>query len=196
MADNRGRLFTDIDVTLNTKTKDMTVVTINNVSNLQAGVVPDPTVTALIGKYDALSAPLANTVVGMITTDLLRANNAAGESALGDVIANAQLAATAPAGFGDAVVAFMNPGGIRDDFLFLAGPAMEGDGNVTFGETFSVQPFTNNLVTMTLSGQQIHDLLEEQWVGSVNVLQVSDGFSYTWDASAAPSDRVIIPLRL
>ena len=97
MADTRGRLFTDIDVTLNRVTRDMTVLEINNLSNLQDGVTPDPTVTALIDKYDTLSAPLANTVIGTITTDITRTNNTAGESALGDIIADAQLDATAPA---------------------------------------------------------------------------------------------------
>jgi 5'-nucleotidase len=190
MADNRGRLFTDIDVTLNRVTRDMTIVEINNIPNLQDGVTPDPTVTALIDKYDDLSAPLANLVIGQITTDLIRISNAAGESALGDVIADAQLEATVSPGFGGAAVAFMNPGGIRDNFLFLGSPAGEGDGNVTFGEAFSVQPFNNNLVTMTLTGQQIHDLLEEQFAAPINILQVSNGFSYTWDASAAVGDRV------
>ena len=115
MADNRGRLFTDIDVKLNRVSKDMTVVAINNLANLQTGVTPDPTVTALIDKYNALSEPLANTVIGTITTDILRFSNSAGESALGDVIADAQLTATAMPGFGEAVVAFTNPGGIRDE---------------------------------------------------------------------------------
>ena len=197
MADTRGRLFTDIDVTLDRETKDMTVVSINNVPNLQVGedgieIVADPTVTALIDKYDLLSAPLANSVIGTITSDILRSNNAAGESALGDVIADAQLEATAPAGLGEAVVAFMNPGGIRDDLLFAAGEAMEGDGNVTFGEAFSVQPFGNSLVTMSLTGEQIDTLLEQQWVGQTNprILQVSAGFSYAWDPAAADGERV------
>ena len=191
MADNRGRLFTDIDVTLNRDTKDMTVVAINNRPNLQAGVTPDPAVTALIDKYDALSAPLANSVIGTIATDISRTPNLAGESALGDIIADAQLASTAPAGFGDAVVAFMNPGGIRDDLDFVSG-GPESDGEVTFGEAFSVQPFGNSLVTMTLTGEQIDELLEEQWVGqtSPRILQVSDGFTYTWDAAAADGVRV------
>jgi 5'-nucleotidase len=191
MADNRGRLFTDIDVTLNRVTKDMTVVAINNVSNLQDGVIPDPTVTALIDKYNDLSAPLANSVVGTITADLLRAPNAAGEAALGDIIADAQLASTSPAGFGDAVVAFMNPGGIRDDFEF-ASDGVEFDGEVTFGEAFGVQPFGNSLVTMTLTGEQIDTLLEQQWVGqtSPRILQVSDGFSYTWDAGMPDGSKV------
>lgn len=192
MADNRGRLFTDIDVTLNRVTKDMTVVAINNVPNLQGGVTPDPTVTALIDKYDTLSAPLANSVIGTIVSDITRTNNAAGESALGDVIADAQLASTAPAGFGDAVAAFMNPGGIRDDLLFAAGPAMEADGEVTFGEAFGVQPFGNSLVTMTLTGAQIDTLLEQQWVGqtSPRILQVSDGFTYTWDSAQPDGSKV------
>jgi 5'-nucleotidase len=191
MADNRGRLFTDIDVTLNRVTKDMTVVAINNIPNLQAGILPDPTVTGLIDKYDTLSAPLANSVIGTITTDILRSPNAAGESALGDVIADAQLASTSPAGFGDAVVAFMNPGGIRNDLGFISsGPELAGE--VTIGEAFSVQPFGNSLVTMTLTGAQIDTLLEQQWVGQSfpRILQISAGFSYTWDASAADGNKV------
>ncbi|MFC1777846.1 bifunctional metallophosphatase/5'-nucleotidase [Pseudomonadota bacterium] len=191
MADTRGRLFTDIDVTLNRKTKDMTVVAINNVPNLQGGVTPDSNVTALIDKYDALSAPLVNAVIGTITTDITRTANAAGESALGDIIADAQLAATAPAGLGEAVVAFMNPGGIRDYFDFVSSGS-EGDGEVTFGEAFSVQPFGNSLVTMNLTGNQIDLLLEQQWLGqtSPRILQVSEGFTYTWDAALLDGDRI------
>ena len=193
MADTRGRLFTDIDVSLSKVTRDMTIVNIENVSNLQGGVTPDPIVTALIDKYDALSAPLANQVIGTVTTDILRASNAAGESALGDIIADAQLAATASAGTGNAVAAFMNPGGIRDDIDFVAsGP--EADGEVTFGEAFSVQPFGNSLVTMTLTGAQIDELLEQQFdnpsVGSNRILQVSEGFSYTWDSAAPTGSKV------
>ncbi len=190
MADNRGRLFTQIDVTLNRVSKDMTVRAIRNLPNLRSAT-PDAEVRALIDRYDALSAPLANMVIGTITTDILRANNAAGESALGDVIADAQLDATDDPGFGDAVVAFMNPGGIRNDLLFApSGP--EGPGEVTFGEAFSVQPFGNSLVTMTLTGAQIHDLLEAQWLGQPfpRILQVSEGFTYEWSASAPDGDRV------
>ncbi len=193
MAYHSGRMFTDIDVTLNRVTKDMTVQTIDNKENFQDGVTPAADLTALIDKYDTLSAPLANAVIGDVTSDILRANNAAGESALGDVIADAQLAATAPSGLGDAVVAFMNPGGIRDDLLFAEISGGEAGGEVTFGEAFSVQPFGNSLVTMTLTGDQIYDLLTEQWVGQTfpRILQVSDGFTYTWDASAVDADKVV-----
>lgn len=191
MADNRGRLFTEIDVILDRHSNDMTVMSINNRPNLQENIVPDSAVTSLIDKYDALSTTHANSVIGSITADILRTANTAGESSLGDIIADAQLQSTAPVGFGDAVVAFMNPGGIRNDFLFLtSGP--EANSEVTFGEAFSTQPFGNSLVTMSLTGEQIDTLLEQQWVGqsSPRILQVSNGFTYVWDANAVEGDRV------
>ena len=71
MADTAGRLFTDIDVTLDKKTKDMTVVEVNNVPSLQTAA-DDPDVQAIIDKYNALSAPLANAVIGSITDSIRR----------------------------------------------------------------------------------------------------------------------------
>jgi len=187
-----GRLYTDIDVKLNRVTKDLTVAAVDNVP-VTRDVTPAADVQALIDKYDALSAPLANRVIGTITADITRTNNAAGESALGDVIADAQLAATAPVGFGEAIVAFMNPGGIRANLTFASsGP--EADGEVTFGEAFTVQPFGNSLVTMTLTGAQIDTLLEQQFdnpgVGSNRILQPSQGFTYEWSLSAPTGDKV------
>jgi 5'-nucleotidase len=191
MAYHSGRMFTDIDTTLDPVTGEMTVRSLDNKENFQAGVTPDADVTALIDRYDALAAPLADAVIGSITEDVTRTNNDAGESALGDVIADAQLAATSSAATGNAVVAFMNPGGIRGDMLFadVGGPS---PGEVSYGEAFRIQPFGNSLVTMTLTGAQIHELLTQQWVGqsSPRILQVSSGFTYSWDANAADADKV------
>ena len=103
------------------------------------------------------------------------------------MIADSQLAATTPAGLGGAQVAFMNSGGIRADLLFAASGA-EGDGNVTYEEAFTVQPFGNSLVTLTLTGAQIETMLEQQFCGinaaAPRVLQPSVGFAYTWNAAA------------
>ena len=193
MADNRGRLFTVIDVTLNRVTKDLAVKAINNVPNSQAGVTLDPALTALIDRYAMLSGPLANAVIGVTTTDISRQSNAAGESALGDVIADAQFAATRSADTGNAVVAFMNSGGIGDDIVFAASGS-EADGEFTFGEAFAVQPFGDSLVTMSLTGAHIQNLLEDQFdnpePGSSRILQVSAGFSYTWDAAQPTGSKV------
>ena len=189
MADNAGRLFTDIDVTLDKKTKDMTVVSVNNVANLQSAA-DDPDVQAIIDKYVTLSAPLANTVIGAITGDIVRTANTAGESALGDVIADAQLAATTAPELGGAVMAFMNAGGIRENLIFAQISGTEAAGQVTYGEAFTVQPFGNSLVTMTLTGAQIEALLEQQFTGGNQILQVSNGFSYEWSLSAAPGNKI------
>ena len=193
MADRGGRLFTVIDVTLSRDTGDMVVQTAENFPNTHVDVTPVPAITTLIDRYEALTAPLADAVVGNVGVGITRAQNEAGESALGGVIADAQLAATRGDDAGKAVVAFMNSGGIRDDIRFAA-TGNEADGEVTYGEAFAVHPFGNSLVTMSLTGAQIDMLLEQQFdnpeAGSRRVLQVSEGFSYTWDAAAPAGSRV------
>jgi 5'-nucleotidase len=184
-----GRLVTDMDLTIDPRTKEITAISVNNKIVTRDVAAASP-ITALIDRYRTLSDPLAKRIIGSITADILRAANAAGESALGDVIADSQLAATAPAGLGEAQVAFMNPGGIRADLTFAASGA-EGDGNVTYEEAFTVQPFGNSLVTMTLTGAQIETMLEQQFcginAGASRVLQPSAGFAYTWNAAAIGS---------
>jgi 5'-nucleotidase len=188
-----GRLVTDIDMTIDRDTGEPTQILIDN-KEVTRDVTQDAAVNALIAKYNAIAAPLANRVIGSITTDITRAANSAGESALGDVIADGQLDATNDPGFGDAVVAFMNPGGIRADLTFVGSAAGEGDGNVTYGEMFTVQPFGNSMVTLTLTGTQIERLLEEQFAGctlaTARILQVSAGFTYTWSTSGPVCDKV------
>lgn len=143
-------------------------------------------------KYRQAVAPIANRVVGRQTADLPQAANPAGESPLGDVIADAQLGRTQGAG---AQIALMNPGGIRTSLTFNASAGGEAPGEVTFGECFAVQPFNNLVVTITLSGAQLKDVLEQQFVGFHNqtvqrILQVSAGFSYSYTSTAAPGSRV------
>jgi len=193
-ASSFGRIVTDVDLKINRDTGDVVSMSANNVI-VTRDVAKDSFLTALIDKYNAIAAPLANRVIGSITATITRTNNAAGESALGDVIADAQLDATNDPGFGDAVVAFMNPGGIRADLTYPSSPAGEGDGNVTYGESFTVQPFGNSLVTMTLTGAQIETLLEQQFPGclgqtTLRILQVSNGFTYAYSASAPACGKV------
>ena len=115
-------------------------------------------------------------MVSVVSADITREQNESGESALGDVIADAHLAATGDVDAGNAVMAFMNPGGIRDDIKF-ASSGTEADGELTCGEAFAVHSFGNNLVTMTLTGAQIDALPEQRFdeedTGYGNMLQVS-----------------------
>jgi 5'-nucleotidase len=105
-----------------------------------------------------------------------------------------QLAATAPTDFGGAVVAFMNPGGIRADLIAANQAGGEGPGEVTYGELFTVQPFNNVMTVKTMTGDMIRRLLEQQFdnpaPGALRILQVSAGFAYTYDATAPAGSRV------
>ncbi len=197
-----GRVITDIDLTLSRMTKDVVASSVNN-RPVSRDVAKAADLTALVDKYNTLVAPLANRVVGSVTGDLLRANNAAGESAYGDVIADAQLAATSPAPLGGAVVSFMNPGGIRGDVIAAQSSGGEAVGEVTYGELFTTQPFNNVLTVLTCTGAQIEALLEQQFrprtptptdpsTETRTILQVPDGFTYTWDAAAPVGSKVDI----
>jgi 5'-nucleotidase len=200
-----GRILSDLTLTINDKSGELvaaaaTNVLVSNALNTPGtGVVrqpdttkEDPRVAAVVQQYVTASAPLANQVIGSIQGDLTRAGSPFGESALGDVIADAQLASTAAADVGGAQIAFMNPGGIRGDLLRNSiSSGGEAVGEVTYGEAFTVQPFGNSLVTKTMTGDMIRRLLQQQFPGcavptAVRILQISATFSYE-QAPAAPT---------
>ena len=183
-GDKYGTIVTQIDLVLDPATKDVTSAVADNVIVRTASFAKDARQTELIAAYERLAVPLARRVVGSIAGPLSRDAAPSGESPLGQVIADAQLAATRDAG---AQIALMNPGGIR---AALARPA---DGQLHYEELFAVQPFYNNLVTLTLSGAQLAQLLEQQWKGQPQprILQVSQGFGYTWDATRPEGQRVL-----
>ncbi len=184
-ASSFGRLVTDIDLTLDRRSRDVVEVSANNMIVTQ-NVFKAGDITQLIERYNTIAAPLRDRVIGRISADITRTPDDSGENAAGNLIADAQLAATAEAGTGAAVAAFMNPGGVRSDFTF-AQSGTEGDGNVTYGEAFTVQPFGNSLVTMTLTGAQVLEMLKQQWCGqsSPRVLLPSASVAYSYSPSAA-----------
>jgi 5'-nucleotidase len=187
-GDKYGTVVSEIDIVLDPKTRDVVSAVAENHIVRTAVLAKDPRLTAHIAQYERLSGPLEQRVVGKLTAPLTRDSSPAGATVLGQVLADAQLAATRDAG---AQLALMNGGGVR------AGLVPAGDGTVRYGDIFSVQPFYNNLVTMTLTGAQILQALEQQWKGqpdgSVNgrVMSVSQGFTYTWDASRPLGQRVV-----
>ena len=185
-ADKYGTLVTAIDLKLDPVTRDVVSAKADNVIVRSGTLAKDPEQTVLLEAYDKFAAPIANRRAGSVTETLSRAPNDAGESALGDIIADAQLAATSAAGTGGAMMAFTNPGGIRTD---IAG---KQDGAVTYAELFASQPFRNQLVTLTLNGAQIKDMLEQQWLDPKRprILQVSRGFAYAWDGAKPNGEHV------
>ena len=187
-ADKYGTLVTEIDLVLDGPSGQVRQASANNLVVRTDQYAKDPAQTALISAYEREAAPLAQRVVGRLPGPLPREENPAGESPIGRLVADAQLAATRAAADGGAQLALMNPGGIR------AALAPQADGTVRYEDLFSVQPFYNNLVTMTLTGAQLLQVLEQQWPaqGRPRILHASSGFSYAWD-SRKPNGQHVVP---
>ena len=184
-----GRLLSVVDLKLDKRSRDV-VRSATKAHNeiVTRDVTPDPAATALINDAKTKSGPIANRQIGTITADLPAAGNAAGESSLGDVLADAQLAGTLT---NNAVIAMTNPGGIRADLTFKSSANGEGDGVVTYGEAFTVQPFSNIMQTITLTGANLKTVLEQQWTATTTrPLQISSSLHYTYSKSAAIGSRV------
>ena len=200
-ASSFGRVLTDIELTIDPATRNITAAAATNrlVVRNDPAITADTAVAKIVDAYKTLVSPIANLILGAITTDLVASRiDGSCNMPAGDLIADSQLAATQAANFGGAVVAFMNGGGVRSPgFTFASSTAGEGNGNVTYGEAFTVQPFGNSLVTLSLTTQNIKDFLEEQFAGclsqSVTATRFalpSGGFKYTWDGSKACGARI------
>jgi 5'-nucleotidase len=191
-AGSAGTVLTDINLEISKKTHDVVKEKSKNII-VSRDVPKDPEVSELINEYNSQIETLANRVIGNITSDITAVMSYSGESALGDLIADAQLYATSDPSNGGAVISFANPGGFRADLLYNQQSGSELPGQVTYGEAFSVQPSEISLVTMTLNGTQIHNLLEQQMDNPTpRILQVSKGFSFAFNDSAPLGNMIDI----
>lgn len=188
-----GRLVTDVDLRIDRRTGDVVSKSARNVV-VTRDVAKAAAITALIEHYRPFYATLGNRAVGTTTVPLTRAANAAGESALGDVIADAFLEATMGPLTGGAVLAFTNPGGIRADLVGQPSSAPGGPRAITFSNAFDTLPFGNRVVVRTLTGDALIRMLEQQFdnptPGERKILQVSAGFSYRYDLARPRGQRI------
>jgi 5'-nucleotidase len=194
-ASSFGRVVTEIDLQIGRESgRILKARAVNHI--VTQDVLPDAAAKAIFDKYDVLAAPLANRVIGRITADIRSGRdnpsgtNAAGEQPMGDVIADAMLEATTPSDFGGAVAAFMNSGGVRAGLFVNPPSGGEQPGEVTYGEAFTVQPFGNTLVVKTCTGQQIYDVLNQQFnnpaAGSNRIMLPSANVHYQWSTVGGP----------
>jgi 5'-nucleotidase len=207
-AGKYGQAITDIDLTIDPATDTIAHIDAHNqlIVNDTApnpapaaypALAPDPAIAALVARYTAATKPLVNRVIGHITADFTTdgsatASGGSGESTLGDLIADARLEATRAQG---AVAAFMNEGGIRSTLHVRALDGSKTPGDVLYGETYSVEPFGDLLYTETVTGAQIYTMLGEQWPhkNEAELLSVSRGFHYVWDASLPDGGSKVVP---
>jgi 5'-nucleotidase len=187
-GDKYGTIVSAIDLELDRTTRNVVSAKANNVIVRNDAYAKDRQQTDLIAAYDKLVKPLAQRVIGRVDGAFAREPNGAGAFPAGQLVADAQLAATAAPEHGGAVIAFANSGSVR------VALQPEADGIVRYVQAFAMQPFGNNLVTLTLSGEQIRQLLEQQWRDDNSVgefFQVSSGFEYRWSASQGKNRRVV-----
>ncbi|KPI10143.1 5'-nucleotidase [Actinobacteria bacterium OK074] len=188
-----GRLYTDTTLTYDRRTGDIARTAVTSANHVVTRTVPKAAdMTALIGKWGALAAPVASRPIGYIAGEI---GNTGTESPLGDLVADAQLA-YAKSLDPEADLAVMNPGGIRAPLAYASSGGGEGDGVVTYGEAYTVQPFANTVNLVDLTGAQLITALQQQ-VSGVNeaapkVLQVSDGLTYTLDLTKTGAARVVV----
>jgi len=188
-ASSAGRLISDIDLTIGRR-GDVKDVEARNLPMYAEGRTPLRKVDELVKFYEEKSRPLRERVVGRLAEeDITRAADPDGsrENALGNLIADAQLADTAADDRGNADAALMNPGGVRADLTYL-GATPDQNGIVTYEEAFTVQPFNNLVTTQTFTGAQLLDVLKDQWCGTNSqptVLLPSSTINYTVDLSIA-----------
>lgn len=198
-AGNNGRFLTDIELSIDPKAKKVVAKSADNIivqrgdaagtTDLYPRYAPDAKVAALVDRYAAAARELADRPVGKLAGPAKREGGLT-EQVLGDLIADAQLAAARELA-GGARVAFMNPGGVRADLIPRA------DGSVTFGDIYTAQPFGNTVTTKSFTGRQLKDLLEQQFdedkVGGRALLLPSSTLRFGYDLSRAKGQRVIDP---
>lgn len=193
-AGSWGDHVTEINLKIDLKTKDIRRDAATAVNHPITSTSPqDPTVAAIVAKWEQRSAPVAGRVVGTVAADIT--GDASGtrdhETPMGDLLADAILAGTSGAN-GGAQLAFMNVGGVRASLLTNQITNGEKVGEITYAEAYNVAPFGNQLVTVDMTGDQIRRMLNQQYVESRSrkqlALGVSAGFSYTWD----PATRSVV----
>nr|WP_227610544.1 bifunctional metallophosphatase/5'-nucleotidase [Acinetobacter vivianii] len=201
-AGQYGTIITNIQLELDGKTGDVikkdaaqvpvqseaytSGTTTVNLTDLYQKFNKTPSIEAILDKYRQAVTTISARVVGTADGVINRNATESGESALGNLIADAQQAMALTASNQGSDFTLMNPGGVRADLQ------VNTNNQITFGDVFTVQPFGNSIVTLSLTGKQIRDVLEQQWSGAnaatVRILQPSKEFSYSYkkDNSASP----------
>ena len=186
-AGKNGYFVTDLRLRFDPSTRRLIGQDATNVvvGNGERGV--DPAEQALVSRYATAVAPIANKVVGQLT-EKATTDADDGESAAADLIADATLAATKAVENGGAQLALVNATGVR-----VSLPA----GEVLYKDAFSMMPFGNNLVVMTLTGAQLKAAIEQQYAIPIKTgrtrpaaLASSDGFTYTVTMTMPEETRV------
>lgn len=187
-AEMGGHVLSRVRLQLDPVSHAVRDIKVNNEVIKQGAYPQDAQLAAYLASIKARSdVALSKTVANIALTPVTRRQNRAGESALGNLVADAMLDA---ARVDNARIALMNPAGMRKELE--AAP----DLSVNLGQVQAVLPFANTLITMDLTGAQLRAVLEQQWEQKFDdpqraLLQVSRGFTYHWSAARPKGARIV-----
>jgi 5'-nucleotidase len=174
-----SRAFADVDLVIDPVTGEITHKSARIVptySDRPPGTSPDPEASLLLGMSEEAVGPLTNRVVATVSADITREETGAGESALGNLVADGQRAAM------NADIAFITTGSLRADIA---------EGNVTWGDLYAVQPFSATVLSMTLTGDQVRGVLEQQWETPLPPHNLAaSGLTYTFDDERPAGSKI------
>lgn len=155
--------MTETWLTINPQTRDVVRAKTRASSVMVSRTVArDPRLTAVIDKWSPLYKDKANKEVGTITGDINGSPGRDRPSSLGNLVADSMLAATAKSTC-NAEIALINQGGIRANLTWLPASGGMKAGRLTYADLYKVLPFGNTIVTITLTGEQIREALEQQY---------------------------------
>ncbi|MGI5164008.1 bifunctional metallophosphatase/5'-nucleotidase [Spirillospora sp. CA-253888] len=196
---NHGRLISEIGLKIDPRTREVLREHTTAVNHpVTRDIAPDPAVAKIVDYWKARADRRTAEPVAEQTGDLTRTPNAHGESTLGDLAADVQLwtAGQSRKGRADLALVATKPRkgstALARDLPFAKGTAPgDADGTITFGEAWSAYGYGNPVLTVTVTGEQIHQALEQQWQGGrFAPLAVSRNVRYRYDAARPEGDRV------
>lgn len=171
-----GKAFSQVNLSIDPYTKDIMKKDANIILTLHHKMKPDQETIELLTKYKERIRSYEKAVAGNTPKDITRKKEKNGESPLAQMVAQSGLAAM------DADIAFVHHGGIRSNLQ---------KGNITMEDLYTVLPFNHRFVKVTLTGTQIHTLLEQQWTEEKENLLQAIGLTYTRDKNAPIGSRVL-----
>ena len=209
-ADHYGWALGRIRLSYDPASRKTTVVSADNEDLRSSNCTTDAYgVAGIVAQAEKESAIEGGKPLAKIGSDFLRGSDGTGpganrgtESTASDLIAESfrsWLATDIQPTSSTRYVGIMNAGGVRADILYAAS-GTEGDGVLTSGEAYTVQPFGNEMAYTTLTGAELKTLLSQQWQPGSSRPVLTLGLSSNVDVlteastpggSAAPAIREI-----
>ncbi|UXH44004.1 5'-nucleotidase C-terminal domain-containing protein [Rossellomorea vietnamensis] len=171
-----GTAFSDVDLLIDRETKDIVNKQAAILSTYHDGILPDKKIKQMVDSYSADKQMMLDQKMGQAEAPITKEKTASGERPIGNLIADSHRENM------HTDIAFMNPGGIRANL---------DEGELTWGDLYTMLPFGTNLVKLSLTGAEIKEALEQQWTGNFQTIMQTSGLDYTYDKDAPPGHKVV-----